>query len=977
MANQSIADAFARNKVHTFAAIEEAKKASNEYTTTSISTLETSKVNNSIKDLSFEEGNIIFTKQDGTSSQVPVPDSDTKVTQTPQITNGSFPLLLRGTSAGTTTTTTTTSFAAGITANPSTGKITATGFVGDLTGNANTATKATQDSEGNVINTTYETKGKVTEQINATKEYAAGLVNGLSAKVDQNIEKLNTLGSAAYQASEYFTNDAQTKATSAETAAKAYAKEYADGIKDSLLNGAGDAYDTLQELGALIDENTDAIDALEQIATNKADKVHEHQISDVIELQTILDTKSNTDHTHPIANSSQDGFITATDYQQFSQIANEGIVLESLPYSLPEGSQWKTIIFGNNKYIGIDEYCERYISSVNGFDWEAPIALPQDYWGYNILNGVYHNGKFILLVRQTEQYGDNTALNPEQGLVPEIGQVTLQSIDGINWTKIIIPKLPLWESFNYHGWSKIFILDEYFVLASYVLGGESIIDGQGAIPYAYSVDGINWTYANPFSFTELDFFVPESNMGIILDPTYDKRHLLLINDTIIDPLCPTSQFFNVEVNEEQQEVSLSFIWLFSSLTNKINWEQKKVTFTIPLSMISGDPTSYGYYFYYKNNKIYFLAGQNTSGGALIFSSSNGIDWTLINNTNNFNYTGLDFNIFSLTPYKETLFALSHYGNTIFSTVDGENWEEITSLAEGHYHDSFRNLYNYCQDATLFVYATDNTYIYSQDGQTWHLSQMRLTNQSGDVTSQVKTALNLSNQDNIDNSAVLVSIPTTGWSYTSPYTMDIPVEGVYANQVPIFSLVAAGDEATEAEMDAVNLITDITTGDGFITVEVSDIPMIGFSIALYGLSNNIEYSPADYSALSGRVSALENQISTAPVITNVRTYELLWSNPNMATAFATQTLSLNLSAYEAVMINFSHFADESSHEVTCLVGKKGFSYIIEPSGYFSAREFTVNSTGIVFGGGKQASQSWSTSDNNQRCIPRYIYGIKTQ
>lgn len=54
------------------------------------------------------------------------------------------------------------------------------------------------------------------------------------------------------------------------------AKQYANNIKDDLLNGAGEAYDTLKELGELIDENVDAIEALETIATNKADKDHNH-----------------------------------------------------------------------------------------------------------------------------------------------------------------------------------------------------------------------------------------------------------------------------------------------------------------------------------------------------------------------------------------------------------------------------------------------------------------------------------------------------------------------------------------------------------------------------------------------------------------------------------------------------------------------------------------------------------------------------
>jgi hypothetical protein len=48
-------------------------------------------------------------------------------------------------------------------------------------------------------------------------------------------------------------------------------------LKNDLLNGAGAAYDTLKELGDLIDENQDAIEALETVATGKADIEHEHE----------------------------------------------------------------------------------------------------------------------------------------------------------------------------------------------------------------------------------------------------------------------------------------------------------------------------------------------------------------------------------------------------------------------------------------------------------------------------------------------------------------------------------------------------------------------------------------------------------------------------------------------------------------------------------------------------------------------------
>lgn len=91
----------------------------------------------------------------------------------------------------------------------------------DSATNAESATKATQDGNGNVIVDTYETK-----------------------------------------------TDAQTKLDNA----KSYADSAAAAVKNDLLNGAGAAYDTLKELGDLIDENVDAIEALETVATNKMDK---------------------------------------------------------------------------------------------------------------------------------------------------------------------------------------------------------------------------------------------------------------------------------------------------------------------------------------------------------------------------------------------------------------------------------------------------------------------------------------------------------------------------------------------------------------------------------------------------------------------------------------------------------------------------------------------------------------------------------
>lgn len=90
---------------------------------------------------------------------------------------------------------------------------------------ADSATKAEQDSNGNVIVDTYETKEDAISKLDEAKEYT------------------DTVAST---------------------------------VKDELLNGAGEAYDTLKELGDLINENTTALDVLEEVAIGKADADHVH-----------------------------------------------------------------------------------------------------------------------------------------------------------------------------------------------------------------------------------------------------------------------------------------------------------------------------------------------------------------------------------------------------------------------------------------------------------------------------------------------------------------------------------------------------------------------------------------------------------------------------------------------------------------------------------------------------------------------------
>ena len=146
--------------------------------------------------------------------------------------------------------------------------------------NATSATKATQDGNGKVISSTYETKTDATAKLTEAKAYTDTIASG-KADAEHN-------------------HDAKYDKKGASDTAEANAKSYADSaiakVKDDLLNGAGTAYDTLKELGDLIDTNVDAIDALETVASGKADVEHVHEIADVTGLQTTLDGKAASSH---------------------------------------------------------------------------------------------------------------------------------------------------------------------------------------------------------------------------------------------------------------------------------------------------------------------------------------------------------------------------------------------------------------------------------------------------------------------------------------------------------------------------------------------------------------------------------------------------------------------------------------------------------------------------------------------------------
>lgn len=102
-----------------------------------------------------------------------------------------------------------------------------------------------------------------------------------------------------------------------------------------------------------------------------------------------------------------------------------------------------------------------------------------------------------------------------------------------------------------------------------------------------------------------------------------------------------------------------------------------------------------------------------------------------------------------------------------------------------------------------------------------------------------------------------------------------------------------------------------------------------------------------------------------------TCDLLWTNPNPDSNFSAQTVTLDLSAYDAVLVVCRMFATTTYYFTnTCMVGLPAILNTLDVSGNRYGRTADVTTTGIVFGQGYSNGTASAS-----RVIPVSIYGIK--
>lgn len=113
-------------------------------------------------------------------------------------------------------------------------------------------------------------------------------------------------------------------------------------------------------------------------------------------------------------------------------------------------------------------------------------------------------------------------------------------------------------------------------------------------------------------------------------------------------------------------------------------------------------------------------------------------------------------------------------------------------------------------------------------------------------------------------------------------------------------------------------------------------------------------------------------------------KLLWINPNPTTAFNAQTISLDLSNYDAVEVVYKLYTTQQYDVTGQITYQSNQSVTVSASGtggFFSgadapmARTSSMSSNGVHFSAGSLCGGSSTWAVNNNVLIPYKIYGIK--
>ena len=163
-----------------------------------------------------------------------------------------------------------------------------------------------------------------------------------------------------------------------------------------------------------------------------------------------------------------------------------------------------------------------------------------------------------------------------------------------------------------------------------------------------------------------------------------------------------------------------------------------------------------------------------------------------------------------------------------------------------------------------------------------------------------------------------------------YVQNITVDGLSGDIVPVIALSSVNEEASEEELYAYSCIADVVVTEGNIKFIASDMPGISFTVVAKGVTANENNVVADITALVGRVSELENEL-TLVEIEWTPTAQTLGSIDEIENCYAVKIGSQVYFAFQAYVttqgsgwINFNLPATPKFNTNTIVVDLSGLS-----------------------------------------------------
>lgn len=132
------------------------------------------------------------------------------------------------------------------------------------------------------------------------------------------------------------------------------------------------------------------------------------------------------------------------------------------------------------------------------------------------------------------------------------------------------------------------------------------------------------------------------------------------------------------------------------------------------------------------------------------------------------------------------------------------------------------------------------------------------------------------------------------------------------------------------------------------------------------------------SLQGILNLFKSNITPADI--GAVSADLLWTNQSPTSSFAAQTVALDLSGYDAVLVEFSLSAGGSIVKPNIYFKGHGIylDYTPWPNGTtvnLAGRTMEVTASGVIFGSGLAMAQGSAQTNIDNRYVPLYIYGIK--